>query len=403
MKTLFALSSLLTILLTSSPSAQADWLQFRGPNGNGYIDGANPPTALSQDSIAWSAELPGRGLASPIIVGDNVIVTCASGPEQRQLHIYSFDQKTGVLRWHRQFWATGRTMTQSKTCVAAPSPASDGKHVYALFSSNDLYCFSLDGDLLWMRSLTLDYPNASNSLGLASSPIVAGERLIVQIENDSDSFAAGLNLESGVNEWKIARPKAANWTSPVALKAGNQVIVALQSSKGVLGVLPATGSEIWNFTKGAATIPSGAAAGDQLYIPSNGLTAIQTSKLTGEDPKKLWNEGQQRPGTASPLIVGDKIFVINGAGVLTCANRNSGERLWRLRLKGPFSGSPVSSGNNLFIFNEQGLGQCVEIGASEGKVISEIDLKETVLGTAALSGQAIYVRSDGHLWKLANP
>lgn len=403
MKSLFPLTALCATLFTATPSAQADWLQFRGPNGNGYIEGAQPPTQLSQKSIAWSAELPGRGLASPIVVGDNVIVTCASGPNQKQLHVYSFDNQSGALRWHRQFRATGRTMTQSKTCVAAPSPASDGKHIYALFSSNDLYCFSLDGDLVWMRSLTLDYPNASNSLGLASSPIIAGDRLIVQIENDSDSFAAGLNLKTGINEWKIARPKAANWTSPVALKSEQQIVVALQSSKGVLGVLPATGSEVWNFSKGASTIPSAAAAGDQLYIPSNGITAIQSSKLTGEDPKKLWNESQQRPGTASPLIVGDKILVINGAGVLTCADRNSGERLWRLRLKGPFSGSPVSSGNNLFIFNEQGIGQCIEIGAKEGKVISEVDLKETILGTAALSGSAIYVRSDSHLWKLAQP
>ena len=383
--------------------AQADWLQFRGPNSNGYIEGANPPTALNNDSIAWSVELPGRGLSSPIVAGENVVVTCASGPDQRQLHIFSFDNKSGDLRWHRQFRATGRTMTQSKTCVAAPSPASDGKRIYALFSSNDLFCFNLDGDLLWMRSLTLDYPNASNSLGLASSPIIAENRLIVQIENDSDSFAAGLNLESGINEWKIARPKAANWTSPLVLKSKDQVVVALQSSKGVLGVLPSTGSEVWNFNEGASTIPSGAAYGDKLYIPSNGLTAVQLSDVSGEKPKKLWNEGQQRPGTASPLIVEEKIFVINGAGVLTCANRSTGERLWRLRLKGPFSGSPISSGGYLFIFNEQGLGQCVDITAKEGKIVSEIELKETILGTAALSDGGLFIRSDGHLWKLANP
>ncbi len=403
MKTFFSTIALFALLASSPSTAHADWLQFRGPNSNGYIEGANPPTALSKETIAWSVELPGRGLSSPIVVGDNVIVTCASGPDQRQLHIYSFDNKSGEIRWHRQFLATGRTMTQSKTCVAAPSPASDGKRIYALFSSNDLYCFSLDGDLLWMRSLTLDYPNASNSLGLASSPIIAGNRLIVQIENDSDSFAAGLNLESGINEWKIARPKAANWTSPTVLKSKNQLVVALQSSKGVLGVLPATGSEVWNFTSGASTIPSGAAAGDKLYIPSNGLTAIQTSDVSGEEPKKLWNEGQQRPGTASPLIVGEKIFVINGAGVLTCADRSTGERLWRLRLKGPFSGSPISSGPYLFIFNEQGVGQCVDISTKEGKIVSEVDLKETILGTAAISGKGLYIRSDGHLWKLAKP
>lgn len=381
----------------------ADWTQFRGPTGNGYVPGnENLPTKLNEESIAWKVPLPGRGLSSAIIVGDRVFVTAASGPEQKQLHVLAFDADSGEVLWQRNFWATGRTMCHKKTCVAAPTPASDGERIFALWSSNDLICLDLDGNLLWMRGLTLDYPNASNSLGMSSSPVVAEGTLIAQIENDSESFAAGFDVETGSNRWKIDRPKAANWTSPVVMKNGEQSIVALQSSKGILGVLPATGSEIFQFTKGASTIPSSAADGDTLYVPSNGLTAIRPVEDGGE-PDELWNESAQRPGTASPLIIGDRVYILNNAGVLNAANQETGERLWRIRLKGPFSGSPVAAANqHLYLFNEQGIGQCVDLsGDGEAQIVSEIELGETILSTASISDDALYVRSDGHLWKFA--
>ena len=390
------------ILLASGclNSAHADWKNFRGPDGSGYApEIKNVPTELNQGTISWKASLPGRGLGSAIVVEDKVFVTAASGPDQKQLHILCFSAKDGTPLWERRFWATGRTMSHNKTCVAAPTPASDGHHIYALYSSNDLICLDLEGNLKWMRALTLDYPNASNSLGMASSPMVIGDALVAQIENDSESFAAGFDLETGINLWKIDRPKAANWTSPTVLTIEGQKVAALQSSKGILGVLPKTGSEVFQFGGGASTIPSSAAAGDHLYIPSNGLTAIQAN-TGGNEPKKLWNESAQRPGTASPIVIGDKVFVINNAGVLNCANRETGERLWRTRLKGPLSGSPVAAGNDhLYIFSETGVGQCVDISGEEGKVVSEIELEDTILGTASLADGSLYIRSDKTLWK----
>ena len=393
----------LSILAVAS-TARADWLNFRGPQGSGYAKEIQSlPRSLSDESISWKVPLPGRGLSSPVIVGDKLFVTAASGPEQKQLHILCFDRNSGEPLWERRFWATGRTMSHKKTSVAAPTPASDGERIYALYSSNDLVCVDLDGDLVWMRGLTLDYPNASNSLGMASSPIIAGDTLVAQIENDSESFAAGFDLLTGENKWKLDRPKAANWTSPTVLKVGDDEVVALQSSKGVLGVVPATGSSIFNFGKGASTIPSSVASGNRLYVPSNGLTVL-TIKDDGSEPAEVWNESTQRPGTASPLVIEDTVYLLNNAGVLTASNIDTGERLWRIRLNGPFSGSPVAGSDPfLYIFNEAGIGQVVDLTGDEGSIVSELDLGETILSTASLSDGAIYVRSDNSLWKLANP
>lgn len=396
------LRSITPLLLLFAFPAKADWLNFRGPNGSGHDpDITTTVGELSDQTLAWKVALPGRGLGSPIVVGEKVFVTAASGPEQQQLHILCFSAKDGAPLWERRFWATGRTMSHSKTNVAAPSPASDGERIYALYSSNDLICVDLNGNLVWMRGLTLDYPNASNSLGMASSPLVVGDTLVAQIENDSESFAAGFDLLTGVNKWKLDRPKSANWTSPTVLQKDGEAIVALQSSDGILGLLPSTGSSVFTVPGAASTIPSSAASSDELFIPSNGLTVVKLG-ATGEEPKKVWNQSNQRPGTASVLVTGEKLYLINNAGVLTCAKRASGEVLWEVRLKGPFSGSPVAGGDGkLYIFSEQGVGQVVDPSGEKGVVSSEIELGETILSTASLDGETLYIRSDGHLWKFA--
>ena len=400
MKALFFIYCL--YLASPLPLPAADWLQFRGNDNTGVATNSKLPTALDKDQhIAWQAALPGRGLSSPLIIGNRVFVTAASTSDQSRLHIVCLNSKDGSVHWSRQFWATGRTVCHEKTCNAAPTPASDGKHIYALFSSNDLICLDLDGNLKWFRGLMQDYPNASNSLGLASSPVIVAGTLVVQVENDSDSFAMGIDTQSGINRWKIPRTKRANWTSPVILKDG---VVALQGSAGISGIEASSGKELWTFGDGASTIPSSAPSkdGSTLYIPSNGITVIKP-RADNNTPEVLWKQAQLRPGTASPLVHEDKIFVINRAGVLNAANRENGERLWRIRLEGPFSGSPVTTGDFLYIAAERkGLLQCVDLRGEEGKVVGTIELGETILGTPALSSDALYVRSDMSLWKISD-
>jgi outer membrane protein assembly factor BamB len=101
--------------------------------------------------------------------------------------------------------------------------------------------------------------------------------------------------------------------------------------------------------------------------------------------------------------LGDRVFTVNGAGVLTCGEAATGKRLWQLRLKGPFSSTPVAAGGRMYLVNEKGLVQVVDITQSQGALISELDLAQTVLCTPAIANGAIYLRSDGRLWKLAKP
>jgi len=382
-------------------SLLANWLSFRGDSGNGIIDNDLSPSIGTDSKSSWKVELPGRGLSSPIVVGERVYLTASSGPKQETLHVIAYDGKTGKTDWEKTFKATGRTVCHDKTCVAAPTMVSDGKVVVAQFSSNDVFCLDLEGNLKWLRGLTYDYPNAANGLGMSSSPVIANGVLVAQVENDAESFTAGLSLSNGTTLWKKDRPRGANWTSPTVLGKEKDQQVALQSMKGIAVIDPKSGKDQWIYEDGAATIPSSTVLGSTILVPSNGLTALQ-ARPDGKSHTQLWRDNKLGPGTGSPTIGGDKFYVINKANVLTCAKIKSGEILWRMRLKGPFSGSPVATKEHLFVFNEAGLGQVVSLGGDEGKTVRSIDLEETILCTPAVSRGALFVRSDSTLWKLSD-
>jgi outer membrane protein assembly factor BamB len=391
----------------------ADWRQFRGSDSSAVVADASLPTSWDDGdqprNIAWKRPLPGRGLSSPIIVGGRVFVTCCSGFAQDRLHVLCFDAAAGTKLWERQFWATGRTMSHPKTSVASSSPCSDGQFVFALFSSNDLVCLDFEGNLQWFRGITHDFPNCSNSLGMASSPIVIDDTLIVQTENDADSFAMGIDSYTGQSRWKRGRPKRANWSSASALRdpASGETVALLQSSAGVEAVRPKTGEVVWTYTSGAATIPSLVVAGNVAYVPSNGLTALQHEPGKSE-PKQLWNVAKLGPATPSPLVLDGRLYIISGAGVLTCADARDGKTEWQLRLEGPFTASPVAAGNRLYCFNEAGVGQVVQLGGEKGELLGKFELQlakrepaDLLLSTPAISDNALFVRSDSFLWKIA--
>ena len=373
------------------------WPAFQGPSGSGKA--ALAFHDLGEQSIAWQVSLPGRGLSTPVVIGDQVIVTCSGGPQQDRLSIVCLDVATGNQQWERQLWATGRTMCHNKTSVAAPTPCSDGERIYALFSSNDLVCLDRSGDLVWLRGITADYPNVSNSLGMSSSLVVTEGVVVAQVENDSESYALGLDALTGENRWRLDRPKAANWTSPTVLAQG---IVSLQSKTGVDAVRVADGASVWQYDGGASTIPSSCRLGQLLFVPSHGLTALSLADSEGEKPKQLWQSSRLSPGTPSPVAAGETVFTISRGDVLTAGKITDGERRWQLRLKGPFSATPVVLGERLLAVSETGLAQLIGFTESDAEVVDTLDLKDEVLASPAVGKDGVFLRSNSTLWKLTS-
>ena len=232
---------------------------------------------------------------------------------------------------------------------------------------------------------------------------MVGGVLVTMVENDGDSFTVGIDPATGTNLWKLARPKNANWTSPTAWQdpASGRPLVLVTAHEGVLALDPRTGKEQWTLPKPGTTIPSAGIGEKHFAVPRPGKgLAVYTLAGGTTPPELVWESAQINSDTASPVLQGPRVFALNGAGVLSCAELASGDRPWKLRMEGPFSGSPVMSGTTLYAVSERGLLQAVDTTAAEGAVTGKLDLGTTILCTPSLSGNSIYVRSDGHVWRI---
>ena len=399
----------LTIVLISSGTVVGDWLQFRGRGASGSVSGAEDREGVlpvewdGTQNIAWKAALPGRGLSSPIVIGDRVVVTANSGPDRGRLHVLCFAVASGKLEWQRQFWATGRTRCHPATSMAAPTPVSDGEAIYALFATNDLFCFDLEGNLRWLRALNQDYPAASQSVGMASSPVTGDGVLVLQLENDSDSIALGIDTETGANVWKIPRPKGVSWSSPCVIESvgteGGSVF--LQSTNGYDVYDLRDGRSLSTGTEKCHRIASPVAVDGVVYVPSEGIRAVRP--VHGGTPELLWHNDRLRASTPSPVVYRDHIYTY-AAPALRCAKLSDGAIAWQLRIDAKFSGTPIAAGGHLYFFDETGTCHVVKIpeaGDATAEIRSVNKLGEKILCTPAVDGGALYVRSDQTLWKIS--
>jgi outer membrane protein assembly factor BamB len=237
---------------------------------------------------------------------------------------------------------------------------------------------------------------------MASSPVVAGKTVVVQLENQGDSFAAGIDTASGETRWRVERDHAANWVSPIALPGMREgkYVVLLQGRSGLVAHDAMTGDELWRYDVPCQTTPSVAVSEDRIYIPANGLTVLDLPK-DATVPSLAWDSSQLSPSPASPIVTADRVYVMNNAGVLSCGDLASGERLWQVRIGGRHWATPVVAGNLMFCINADGEVKVVQLGET-GKVVGSNKFDEAVKGSPAASGGALYVRTDTKLWKIAS-
>ena len=391
----------LTIVVVSCGS---DWTQFRGNDNTSVSHETNLPTAFDgTKNLAWKTPLPGRGPSSPIVVGGRVIITCSSGANHDRLHVLCFDAAEGKLLWHQRLWATGHTIRHPFGDVAAPTPASDGKLIFAFFSSNDLACFDLEGNMKWFRGLAYDYPTARNDVGMSSSPLVVGDTVVVQVENQGESFAAGIDVETGKTRWRNKRERDAMWSSPVLLRGNTpkEDLVLMQSRSKLTANDPKTGRRIWQFEAPCHTIASATTDDGYVYLPAGGLHKLQPDAKTGR-VKLLWKESRLRSGDSSPIVHDGRAYVIKPPGILVCGDAADGTVLWQLRLQGPFWATPVLADGKLYCVSHRGLVQVVKPG-SKSTLLKTGKLEEGILASPAVADGAIYFRSDRYLWKFTNP
>ncbi len=384
-------------------ASAADWPAFRGADGLGVAPGETIRTAWSEsEGIAWRADLPGRSVASPIVVGDLVVTTASSGPRQDRLHVVAYDRETGRPRWQRRFTATGRTLTHPTSAVASCTPASDAARIVALFSSCDLFALDLDGRLVWQRNLAVEHPRAGNDVGMGSSPRIiqtpAGGVVVVQIDCQGDAFAAGIDLADGEDRWLVERRKIASWATPLELACPGGPGVLLQNPEGLELREAATGKLAWSWEGDCSGIPMTTASGELVCIPSDGLTAV----VPGGPGRPAWRQPKLSCGIASPLAFGGSLATINRGGVLVLADAASGKVRKQLRLAGSFWASPILVGELLVAVNKEGTAFLVRVG-EEPVIVAQNTLPGSFTATPAVADGSLFLQSESTLWKTLPP
>lgn len=380
------------------------WWQFRGPGPAGWAVDTQLPASFdveSADHIGWRVDIPGRSVAGPIVVHDQVISLASDGLEQRWLIITSHHTDDGRLLWQQRLRATGRPYSHPTSANAAPTPVSDGSRIYAFFSSNDLVCCDLQGRLVWFRGLAVDRPQAGNDVGMSSSPVLVDGVLVAQVESQGDAFVIGIDAETGQTAWQIDRPRRANWASPICLTTPQgQQLVVVQSRDQLQAIEPRSGELVWELPLPCSSIASCTWDGQMLYVASGGTTAVSLSE-DARSPDIVWKNNRLSSTSASPARAGDLLLVLNRS-VLVAADPASGQVAWQLRLPeaGSIWASPVVAGSRLYQFTEEGDCFVVQLDSQQGELLGRYALGDAVLGTPAISGGAMFVRSAGRLWKI---
>lgn len=238
----FPLAIALLALVLLSPTARAEnWPQFRGPSSAGRAIPEQPlPTNIGPDQhVVWKTPLP-PGHSSPVIIDDKIFLTAVADAEH--LETICLDRASGTIRWRVE--APHRTLEQIHGIgsYAQPSPAADSECVVSMFGSSGLYCYDHAGKERWHIAMG----PFSDDFGAASSPILAGDRVIVAQDHDLDSFVAAYDKRTGKELWRQERNEfLRGYSTPVIWKNGDREQVVVAGSLRVVGYDLNTGAEAW--------------------------------------------------------------------------------------------------------------------------------------------------------------
>ncbi len=392
------ISVLLTGVLVVANAAAGDWPQYRGPNGSGVAADKGLPARWSDtENMLYKVDLPGRGLSSPVVAGGRLYLTACSEFKQRRLHVLCFDAATGRKLWERQFAATGSTTCNPTNNMAAPTPVTDGNRVFALFATGDLAALDRDGDLLWYRSLVGDYPDITNQVGMAASPVLHNDLLFLPMENPGESFAGAVDARTGQNRWRMKRERDINWVTPQVIQNDGETAVVFQTKSETTAYEAATGKVQWTFTTlGLSTVLSPLIYHNQVLVSGGDFCALRP--IAGKQtPEVVWRNGKLRTNYASGLVYEGKLYVIASPSMMNCVDAATGKLVWQERLKGNYWASPIGADGKIYTINEDGAAIVLKAGDTP-EVLATNHFGEPIFATPAIADGRIYFRSDKHLF-----
>ena len=383
------------------------WPRWRGPSGQGVVDGSGYPDAWSDsENVAWRTAVPGRGNSSPIVWGDQIFLTTAQ-EAGRRLSILSYRRTDGRLLWETSVPEGPIEHIHPKNTQASATPTTDGERVYASFGSRGLVAVDLDGGVVWHT----DVGPIENYHGTAGSPLLYGDFLITYQDQRRGAFVAAFDKRTGELVWQTDRSGSVGWGSPVAVRVGDHDEIIVSSQRMVTAYDPSDGSELWRCNGNLFEVIPTPAVGHGLVFCASGRAGPTLAIRPGgsgdvTNTHVAWSTSRGSPFVPSPLVYGDYLYTINDmASIVTCFEAATGTVMWQERLGRPtregFSASPVVVDGKVFFTNDEGQTFVLKAGP-EFELLHTNDIGARTLASPALVDRRWYVRTERELVAIAD-
>ncbi len=424
----------------------APWPSFRGANAAGVADGQGAVAewdVATGRNVRWKTPIPGIAVSSPVVWGDRVFVTTAIGSGDQTFRtglygdvaplndlsthtwrMYAVDRRSGKVLWQRDVYSGApKVKRHTKSSQASSTPATDGKHVVAIFGTiGQLVAFDVDGKPLWTRDIgVIDngwFFDPTYQWGHSSSPIIYKSSVIVQADQQKGSYMAAFDLASGKPLWRTERAnEISTWGTP-AIVSGPRGDELVTNGTKVRGYDPVTGKELWTLGpnseitvgtpvvgKGVAYVTGGYPPVRPLYAVKAGATGdISLQKGQTASEAIAWSNDREGTYIPTPVLYRDILYTLNINGILIAYNAATGERLYRARVGGggAFAASPIAADGKLYFASEDG-DVFVARAGPEYIELGKYSMNEVIMATPAISDGTIIIRTLGHLYGIGAP
>jgi len=436
------LTGLLCVALDFADGAEAtsaNWPQFRGPQASGVMETRTPEqwNVGTGENIRWQTTVPGLAHASPVVWGDRIYLATAVRPgqadlkvglygdiasaidqESHQWRLLAIDKASGKIIWDKLgHEGIPRVKRHTKASHCNSTPATDGRRIAAFFASEGLFCFDMEGKLVWRKDLgPMDsgyFKSPAAQWGFAASPVIHDGKVVVLCDVQTNSFLAVFALDDGRELWRTPRKDVPAWSTPAIAKAGNDTQILVNGWHHTGAYDFATGREIWKLDGGgdipvpAPIIAHGFAyftSGHGRYRPMRAIRLEAKGDITPADPGTTnaaiaWAHARQGNYMQTPIVVGDHVYGCYDNGVLTCFNARTGAIQYSQRLGGGgegFTASPVSNGRNLYFASEAGNVHVIP-ATDKFSATATNYLGETCMASPAISEGALFFRTRNKL------
>ena len=425
------------MLMLALPAFAADsdawWPTWRGLDGSGAVPEAKLPVTWDETTnIKWKREIPGYGLATPVIWGDKLFVltavetnktvdyqgekpaewTKAVTPDKVQkFDVLALNRKDGSILWQQTaIEQAPHESYHGDASWASGSPVTDGRYLLAYFGSRGLFAYDLDGNFKWQ--IDLGDMTTRNGFGEGSSPAIHGDHVIVNWDHEGDSFIVALDLHTGKEVWRKERDEPTSWTTPAIVEHGGKTQVIVSATNKIRAYDLKDGSVIWSC--GGMTlnaIPSPIVRDGMVYVSSgfrgSSLLAINLDKAKGditESEAVVWQFDRDTPYVPGMLLYGDNLYFLkSNKPIVSCFDIKTGKAHYgpeRLQGMTGIYASPIGADGKVYFVGRAGTTSVIEHGP-EFKILAVNKLDDRFDASPAIAGNELYLRGHKAIYCIA--